>query len=156
MPETQMRKLVEMMGSHTLPSCFGVYLPSIQIKKKEFKNLKKGDILPLDSKELRVDILDDDQLLAQGIYGIYKDNRSILIEDFSPMRSKKSNTKKYHTIKIRLGCIDRIKFDDVKVVRLRNDEKYDALLYKDQKLFAKTIFVQIDSEVALRIEEMTR
>jgi len=156
MPETQMKKLMEMMSSHTISSSFDIYLPSIQIKKKEFKNLKVGDILPLNSKELRVDILDDEQLLAEGIYGVYKDKRSILIEDFSPTRSEKLDTKKYHTIKVRLGHIDRIKFDDVKIVRLINDDRYDALLYRDKILFAKAILVQIDSEMALRIEEMIR
>jgi len=155
MPDTQMKRLMEMMRSQPIPSYLDIYIPALQIKKKDLNRLSKGDILPLNSKELRVEVVDDNHILAQGIYGIYQDNRSILIEDLPTKMVERSDRKKYETIKVHLGTIERSKYDNNKIVRLITDSKFDALLYRDDdKLLARAILVQIDGEMALEIEEI--
>ena len=155
MPDTQMKRLMEMMCSQSISSYLDIYMPALQIKKKHLNRLAKGDILPLNSKELRVEIVDDNHILAQGIYGIYQDSRSILIEDLPTKMIERSDRKKYETIKVHLGTIERSKYDNNKIVRLITDSKFDALLYRgDDRLLARAVLVQIDGEMALEIEEI--
>ncbi len=157
MPDTQMKRLIEMMGSQQISPRLDVYLPSLQIKKKHLNTLSKGDILPLNSRELKVEIADDSHVLAQGIYGIYQDRRSVLIEDLSMERVDRSDRKSYRIVKVHLGTIERDKYDRDKIVKLETDEKFDASLYMDDdKLLARAFLVQIDGEMALEIEEIVR
>ena len=157
MPDTQMKRLVEMMRSQQVSPRLDIYMPSLQIKKKHLDSLSKGDILPLNSRELRVEIVDDSHVLAQGIYGLYKDRRSILIEDLSMERVDRSDKKNYRIVKVHLGTIERAKYDRGKIVRLESDDKFDASLYMDDdRLLARAVLVQIDGEMALEIEEIVR
>lgn len=157
MPDTQMRRLVEMMQSQHISPYLDIYMPTLQIKKKYLNTLSSGDVLPLNSRELRVEIVDNNHTLAQGVYGTYQDSKSILIEDVPVKIVEKMDKKKYETIKVYLGNIERAKYDNNKIVRLITDSRFDALLYRgDDKLLAKAILVQVDSEMALKIEEIVK
>ena len=157
MSDTQMKRLVEMMSSQSLSPYLDIYIPTLHIKKKHLNTLSKGDVLPLNSKVLKVEIVDDKHILAQGIYGTYQNSRSVLIEDLPTKMIEKFDKKKYDMIKVHLGSIERAKYDNNKIVRLINDSKFDALLYReDNKLLARAALAQIESGMALKIEEIVK
>ncbi|SFV60856.1 hypothetical protein MNB_SV-6-1901 [hydrothermal vent metagenome] len=155
MADTQMKRLVEMMHRESVSSYLDICIPALQVKRKHLNALSKGDVLPLNSKELRVEVLDGNHILAQGVYGVYQNSRSVLIEDQPTEIVDRLDKKKYETIRVHLGTIERSKYGSDKIVRLITDSRFDALLYRaDDRLLAKAILVQIDGEMALEIGEI--
>lgn len=154
MPNTQMFGLVKMMQSASIVDYYEVYIPPIQIKKKSIKKLSKGDIIPLQSREVKVEIVESGCIIAYGIYGNYQEAPSILIDRLIDNSKKSIDTKKYYRIDISLGQIEKSRFDQGKIIKLNRNGVYDASLYRDGSLIAEAMLVQIDDSMGLQIEEV--
>ena len=154
MPDTQMLGLMKMMRTTPTMDYFEVHIPAIQIKKKSIKKLKKGDIIPLETREVKVEIVESGNIIAYGIYGNFQETPSILIDAYPESRKKSIDTKKYYQISISLGQIEKSKFDQGKIIKLNRDEVYDASLYRNGSLLAEATLVQVDDSMGLQIEEV--
>ena len=155
MPEVQARRLIEMMR-HTVPSSrVEVCLHPQVMKRSVAKSLSEGDILALPIKKMKVILLDDTgNVMAQGLYGLLDNTPSVLIEESKKSIKESINSKKYKSLKISLGEISGESLEPGKIISLRRDDKYEAALYRDKKLFAYADLVQIDGCIALQIQKV--
>jgi|GEM_PF-2256762 len=154
MAETQIKQLIKMMNDIPTSKDLKVYLPSIQIKKKSLKRISKGDIILLKTEDIAVDIVEDDNIIARGLYGNYNEIPSILIDKFTRDKKSSKRDKRYHVVKILLGTIEDSQLDIGKIVKLKNDREHHLSLFLRDRLVAKARLVHRDREIALQIDEV--
>jgi len=156
MPETQIKRLMKMMNNIPISTYLEVYLQPIQIKKKSIEKISQGDIILLKTKDIIIDIVEDDNIIARGIYGNYNETPSILIDDFPKDIKSIKKSKKYHILKIFLGTIESSELDKGKIVKVTNDKEHHISLFLKDRLVAKARLVDIDREIALQIDEVKK
>lgn len=131
-----------------------LYIPTLLIKKKALKKLTVGDIIPLQSTNITVDIVDGTKVVAHGIYGHYNNEPSILVNGFPKEQISREKVKKYDTINICLGHIEKSQLDEKKIIKIDQKSKADASIYSREKLLAEATLIQIEDDMALQIEEV--
>ncbi len=154
MHETQIEQLMEMMRYLPVTSHTEVCLPMIKVKKTLIDKLSKGDILPLQTKEISVDIVEDGYIVAQGVYGEYQNTPSVLVQKLQRTTIESIHSKKYYTIKIYFGTIERHQVNKGKIITLTTEALHGVLLYNDKQLLAEAALVEWDHKVALEIREV--
>ncbi|MEA3490987.1 MAG: hypothetical protein U9R27_03725 [Campylobacterota bacterium] len=154
MHETQVEQLKKMMSYLPVISHVEVCFPMVKIKKTLVDKLSKGDILPLQTKEISVDIVQDGYIIAQGVYGVYQNTPSVLIQELRNSAIESIHSKKYYTIKISFGTIEKQQVESGKIITLTKEALHDALLYSGEQLLAEAALVEWDHKAALEIREV--
>ncbi len=155
MPEVQAKRLMEMMHYTPLSQYLGVSLLPLHVKNSSLNMLTVGDVILLPIHKMEVMIHDDNgSILANGLYGNYKNIPSVLVESIYKESLNTSDSKKYKKLRISLGTIERRELERGKIMALHQDSNYDATLYRDNKILAQALLVQIDQKIALHIKEV--
>jgi len=136
------------------PTELTLYIPTLLIKKKSLKKLAVGDIIPLHSTNITLDIVDGTEVVAHGIYGHYHSEPSILVNGFPKEQISREKIKKYDTIKVCLGHIEKSQLEEKKIIKIDQKSKADASIYSRERLLAEANLVQIEDTMALQIEEV--
>lgn len=155
MPDMQAEQLIAMMDRAPVHSHLEVCLPPFEVKRSSLEKLARGDILMLPTRQFRVTVLEEgDHIVAHGLYGNYSNVPSILIVENGIKPLYPNNSKKYETVKISLGEIEKRELDQGKIIKLHQDKMHDATLYRGKEPIAYASLVQVDKKAALQIREV--
>ena len=155
MPETQVGKLRDMMHHRQPASYLDACLAPFDIKKSALKELGREDIIVLPTRSLDITLVDrDNNIVALGHYGSYRDTPSVLIDSISNISASPNDTNKYKILKVSFGRVNRYEIDQGKIIPLNQDNDYDAVLYTGAKIVAYASLILADEKIALRIERV--
>jgi len=154
--ETQANHLLKMMQKHKLYPEYELALSLIQVKKNSLKKLSKGDILLLGLDSLKMILLEEGEICASVVIDESENSSKVKITQLNTSTTEQSDSKKYETVKISFGMIQSRKLEVGHKIGLTSLGLEEITLVIEDENIAKGSLVNVDEEIAVRIDEVRR
>lgn len=152
MPSTQALRLQEMMKRQQRLPDYTLSLYPVEVKKRSFERLEKGDLVLLESKRLTLYLCRDETIDASCSVISQDGLRKIEVTDLIKKPEKKSDSKKYKILFPVLAQLPGRKIEPGTVIDISDIDISQVTLLHEGKSIAAGHLVIFEDEIAIMID----
>lgn len=154
--ETQAFHLAKMMQDHTHYPKYELALPLVSIRSKNLKKLSLDDVLLLGLNVLEFVLMDAESMCANVVLKDMENIHELEIIHLDEDTVYPVDSKKYDTLKLSFGTVQSKVLEVGETIDITHiDLGYVTLLSENKKL-AEGSLINVDNEIAIKIEKVIK
>jgi len=155
--ENQALRLAQMMQDRVtaLPS-YELALPLVEVGHSKLKKLSVDDVLLLACDDLVFVLIENENICAQLAVKVIGESCYLEITSIAKKPIITSNSKKYQTIKISLGKLQSRKLDVGYRIDITQRSLQDVTLIVEGRTYASGSLINVDEELAVKIDKVEK
>ena len=153
--ENQALRLAQMVQSRvTAYPSYELVLPLVEVGRSKLKKLKRDDVILLHLDTLEFVLVEREHIYADLAFKV-TDNRYYLeIVDIDKRAIKTNHSKKYETLKVSFGTLQSRKLEIGYKIDITQRPLQDVTLVVEGKIYASGTLVNVNKELAVKIDKV--
>jgi len=154
--ETQAFHLAKMMQDHTHYPKYELVLPLVSIRSKNLKKLSLDDVLLLGLNVLEFVLMDAESMCANVVLKDMENIHELEIINLNVDTIYPVDSKKYDTLKLSFGTVQSKVLEVGETIDITHIDLGKVTLFSENKKLAEGSLINVDNEIAIKIEKVIK
>jgi len=154
--ETQANRLAQLMQKKGFLPSYTLALPLMSIRSSSLKKLESGDVLLLGLNSLACVLMDSDKICANVVLIKQNNRHGMQITETEQEPIKLSDSKKYEKIKLIFGNVQCRTLTAGHMIDIAQISLEQVTLVSDKKKIATASLINVEGEIAVKIDKVER
>lgn len=154
--ESQANRLASLMQKHQNIPAYELALPLVTVQSSALDSINTDDILMLKQKRFECILLNNDTIVAETI--LIKEHNRYVMEVMALHKRKlgKTQRKAHEILKLSFGKVYSRSLEIGQKIELAQIDLYSVILLHINKKIAEASLIEVDGEIALKIDKVIK